>query len=131
MPTSPNRLLATIVGAVYLAVGLLGLLVASHGLLFGVLEVNLAQDLLHLVVGVALLVAGLTGRGARTANTTAGTFFLVLGIFGLFVAGTAANVLALGPVDHVLHFGSAVFLLCVGLGTETTDRPALAREGSR
>ncbi|MCI9858767.1 DUF4383 domain-containing protein [Microbacterium proteolyticum] len=127
MSSSPNRLVATVFGAVYLLVGLLGFAVTGGvgfiategGLLLGIFEVNPLHNIAHLLIGGALLVAGLANaRAAKGVNTTIGAVYLLLGIVGFFLTGTAANILALNVPDHFLHLGSAVVLLGVGLGTE-------------
>ena len=127
MRASPNRLAATILGAVYLVVGVTGWFVTagvgffsmSGGLLVGLLGVNPFHNVLNILIGAALLMAGLfTVASAKTLTTIAGTAFLVLGIAGLFVIGNGFNVLALNGADNVLHFASAVVLLAVGLGAD-------------
>ncbi|MDF2045671.1 MULTISPECIES: DUF4383 domain-containing protein [Microbacterium] len=127
MSSSPNRLVATIFGAVYLLVGLLGFAVTGGvgfiatqgGLLLGIFEVNPLHNIAHLLIGGALLVAGLANaRAAKGVNTTVGAVYLLLGIVGFFLTGTSANILALNVPDHFLHLASAVVLLGVGLGTE-------------
>ena len=66
-------------------------------------------------------------RAAKAVNIVVGAAYLLLGIVGFFLAGTAANVLALNTFDHVLHLASAVLLLAVGLGSErATTRVARA-----
>lgn len=127
MSSSPNRIVATVFGAVYLLVGLLGFAVTGGvgfiategGLLLGIFEVNPLHNIAHLLIGAALLVAGLANaRAAKGVNTTVGAVYLLLGIVGFFLTGTAANILALNVPDHFLHLASAVVLLGVGLGTE-------------
>ncbi|MGN7969437.1 DUF4383 domain-containing protein [Microbacterium sp. 22296] len=127
MSSSPNRIVATVFGAVYLLVGLLGFAVtggvgfiATEGnLLLGIFAVNPLHNIAHLLIGGALLVAGLANaRAAKGVNTTVGAVYLLLGIVGFFLVGTAANILALNTADHFLHLASAVVLLGVGLGTE-------------
>lgn len=127
MSSSPNRIVATVFGAVYLLVGLLGFAVTGGvgfiategGLLLGIFEVNPLHNVAHLLIGAALLVAGLANaRAAKGVNTTVGAVYLLLGIIGFFLVGTAANILALNTADHFLHLASAVVLLGVGLGTE-------------
>ncbi|MEN2741683.1 DUF4383 domain-containing protein [Microbacterium sp. X-17] len=131
MRTSPNRLVATIFGAVYLLVGLLGFaftggvgfVATQGGLLLGIFEVNPLHNVVHLLVGAVLLVAGLTRvAAAKAANTTIGAVYLLLGIVGFFLVGTGANILALNTPDHFLHLVSAIVLLGVGLGAERTVR---------
>jgi hypothetical protein len=127
MRTSPNRLVATIFGAVYLLVGLLGFAVTGGvgfistdgGLLLGIFEVNPLHNIAHLLIGAALLFAGLANvRAAKATNTVVGAVYLLLGIVGFFLVGTAANILALNTFDHFLHLASALVLLGVGVGAE-------------
>ncbi|MCU1417041.1 MAG: hypothetical protein JWP32_1215 [Schumannella sp.] len=133
MSTSPNRLLATIFGIVYVLVGIAGFFVTSGvgffdtsgGLLLGIFEVNIFHNVAHLLIGAALLIAGLSGvRPAKTVNSVIGAAYLLLGIVGLFIVGSAFNILAINGADNVLHFGSAVLLLAVGLGAERGTRSA-------
>ncbi|GAA5031046.1 DUF4383 domain-containing protein [Microbacterium fluvii] len=136
MSSSPNRLVAVIFGAVYLLVGALGFavtggvsfLATEGGLLLGIFMVNPLHNIAHLLIGAALLVAGLISvKAAKTTNTVVGAAYLLLGIVGFFLVGTAANVLALNTFDHFLHLASALLLLGVGLGAERTQtRSAVA-----
>jgi hypothetical protein len=137
MRTSVNRLIGVIFGAVYVVVGLLGFIVTSGvgfiatsgGMLLGIFEVNPLHNVAHLLIGGALLVAGLAGvRPAKAVNTTVGAAYLLLGIAGFFLVGTAANVLALNSADHILHLASALLLIGVGVGADRTadSRRALA-----
>jgi hypothetical protein len=131
MRTSPNRLVATIFGAVYLLVGLLGFaftggvgfVATKGGLILGIFEVNPLHNVAHLLIGAALLIAGLTRvAAAKAVNITVGAVYLLLGIVGFFLVGTGANILALNTPDHFLHLVSAIVLLGVGLGAERTVR---------
>ncbi|QHC59953.1 DUF4383 domain-containing protein [Rathayibacter sp. VKM Ac-2760] len=135
MRTSPNRLLATLFGAVYVVVGLLGFVVTGGvqflategGLLLGIFEVNPLHNIAHLLIGGALLIAGLsTASAAKTVNTTVGAVYLALGVVGFFLVNTALNVLALNTADHFLHLASALVLLGVGLTAEKRTRPRTA-----
>jgi hypothetical protein len=129
MTRSPNRLIGVVFGAVYVLIGLLGFTVTSGvgffategGLLLGIFQVNLFHNIAHILIGAALLIAGLSNvRAARTVNSVVGAAYLVLGLAGLFLVGTALNILALNVADNVLHFASAVLLLAVGLGADRT-----------
>ena len=135
MKKSPNRLLATVFGAVYLLVGLLGFTVTGGvdffdtrgGLLLGLFEVNIFHNVAHLLIGAALLIAGLSNvRAAKGANITVGAAYLLLGIIGLFLIGSPANILAINAADNVLHFASATVLLAVGLGADKHGRTSVA-----
>ena len=69
MSSSPNRLLGTVFGAVYVLVGLLGFLFppqsggffsSDGGLLLGIFMVNPFHNVAHLLIGAALLIGGLS-----------------------------------------------------------------------
>jgi hypothetical protein len=82
MRTSPNRLLATLFGAVYVVVGLLGFVVTGGvqflategGLLLGVFEVNPLHNIAHLLIGGALLIAGLSTTSACCSASSASSW---------------------------------------------------------
>ena len=85
MRNSPNRIVATVFGAVYVVVGLLGFAVTSGvgfiategGLLLGVFQVNPLHNIAHILIGGALLVAGLaSAAAAKAVNTTIGAVYL-------------------------------------------------------
>jgi hypothetical protein len=127
MRSSPNRLVATIFGAVYLVVGALGFAVTGGvgfiategGLLLGIFEVNPLHNIAHLLIGAALLIGGLSSvTAAKAVNIVVGAVYLLLGIVGFFIVGSALNILALNTFDHFLHLVSALVLLGVGLAAE-------------
>ncbi len=126
MRTSPNRLIATIFGAVYLLVGILGFFVtsgvgffATEGQNLIIFAVNPLHNIIHLAIGAALLIAGLTSiPAAKGVNTTVGAVYLLVGIVGLFLLGSSLNIIALNGADNVLHLASAVLLLGIGLSQD-------------
>jgi hypothetical protein len=125
MSGSPNRLLATVFGAVYLLVGLLGFAITgfsgfaeTEGETLIVFDVNPLHNIVHLAIGGLLLAASRTVTSAKAANTTVGAVYLLVGILGLFLLGSDLNIIALNGADNVLHFASAIVLLGVGLGAD-------------
>jgi hypothetical protein len=133
MRNSPNRLIATVFGAVYLLVGLVGFAVTSGVSFFSteganliIFEVNPLHNVIHLTIGAALLYAGVKDiQLARTVNTAVGAVYLLVGILGLFLLSSPLNIIALNGADNVLHLASAVLLLGVGLSLDKV--PATAR----
>lgn len=132
MLSSPNRVVALIIGAIYIAIGILGFTATTGvgffstpgGLLIGLFEVNPAQNILHILVGVVLFIAGLIGAlWAQLANALIGLALLLLGLVGLFLIGSTLNVVAINVADNVLHFGTAAVLLAVGLGAGKPQFP--------
>ncbi|MEZ0449019.1 DUF4383 domain-containing protein [Cellulomonas sp. ICMP 17802] len=130
MSQSPNRLVGTVFGIVYLLVGLAGFAVtggvsfaATEGRPLIVFDVNPLHNIVHLLIGAALLVAARTSvRAAKGTNTTIGAVYLLVGVLGLFLVGSGANILALNGADNVLHFASAILLLGVGLAADKADQ---------
>lgn len=135
MRTSPNRLIATVFGAVYLLVGLLGFVVTSgigffstEGADLIIFEVNPLHNVIHLAIGAALLSAGLKNvQLAKSVNTTVGAVYLLVGIVGLFLLSSPLNIIALNGPDNVLHLASAVLLLGVGLSMDKSATGAHER----
>ncbi|MFF2316780.1 DUF4383 domain-containing protein [Arthrobacter sp. NPDC058097] len=133
MRNSPNRLVATVFGAVYLLVGLVGFAVtsgvgffATEGTNLIIFEVNPLHNVIHLAIGAALLYAGVKDiQLSRTVNTAVGAVYLLVGILGLFLLSSPLNIIALNGADNVLHLASAVLLLGVGLSLDKV--PATAR----
>jgi len=122
-----NKLVGMVFGAVYVLVGLLGFTVSGGssfagtegGLLLGIFMVNPLHNIAHILVGALLLAGGLAVvRTARSVNTLVGAVYLVLGVLGLFLLDSSANILALNAADNVLHFASALLLLIVGLAAD-------------
>ena len=115
MSRSPSRVTALVVGGVLLLVGALGFTATAQDWLFGILSVNAAQNVLHLVIGAALVAVALVGRAPLLAALI-GTLLLAVGVAGLFIINTPANVIAVNGAANLLHFASAAVLLAVGLG---------------
>ena len=115
MPSSPSRVVALALGIGYLLVGALGFTANSTDWFLGILSVNPAANVLHLVTG-AVLVAISFSRHAPLLDAIVGTLLLALGIAGLFIIATPFNVLAVNGAANLLHFASAAVLLAVGLG---------------
>jgi hypothetical protein len=129
---SPNRLVGAVFGVVYLLVGLLGFAYTgfsnfagtnTNDKILGIFEVNPLHNIAHLLIGALLLFAALSGvAAAKGANALVGAVYLLLGIVGLFILDSSANILSLNGPDNVLHLASAVLLLGVGLSQDKNVR---------
>ena len=93
-----------------------------HAAAFATTEVNNLHNIVHLLIGVALLAASRTTATARTANLVIGVAYLGLAVLGPFLTGTEANILALNSPDHVLHLLSGLVLTGVGALADKTSR---------
>ncbi|MFD6357079.1 DUF4383 domain-containing protein [Nocardia tengchongensis] len=145
MTTSGNRMtpvqvVALVVGAVFLLVGVLGFIpgIVSHydsltwaghhtsAELFGLFQVSVLHNLVHLLFGVVGLAAIRTANTARLFLLVGGSIYLVLWLYGLVIDKTAdANFVPLNTADDWLHFGLGIGMVLLGavvprLATGTT-----------
>lgn len=120
---SANRLLGFAFGAVYLLVGLVGFAITSgvgfahnHGKDLIIFELNPLHNIVHVAIGLLLGFAAYKGTAAASAaNTLVGGVYLLVGVVGLFLTDSAANIIAVNHPDNALHLASALVLLGVGL----------------
>jgi hypothetical protein len=122
-------MLGIILGVIYFVVGITGFFLtsaypfaaASGPRMIDLFQTNPLQNLGHIAVGVAMLIAGLVGpQVSRIINILVGLLFLLLGGVAVLVSAgnNPLNILALNGADAVLYFASAVVLLAVGLGSD-------------
>lgn len=123
-----NQTVALVFGAVYILVAVIGFFVAEtfastdDDAILGIFEVNHLHNLVHLLIGVALVAAAKRHDSARGANLAIGATYLLVGVLGLFILDTEANILALNGADNVLHLVSGAVLLGVALAADKNAR---------
>jgi hypothetical protein len=92
MEWTPNRIVAVVIGVVFVLIGIAGFFVSSSmavGNLMG-FDIDLVHNLIHLLTGIVALAAVFTGW-ARRFNQVFGVIYLLMGM-------THVN-----AADHVLH----------------------------
>lgn len=117
-----NQTLALAFGAVYALVGVLGFFVSTDvdfagkdgASLLG-FDVNGLHNIVHLLIGVALILASRTHAAARATNLTIGAVYIALALLGPVINDTAADIIGLNGADHFLHLASGVLLLAGAL----------------
>ena len=120
---SVNRLVGFAFGAVYLLVGLVGFAITSgvgfahtHGKDLIIFELNPLHNIVHVAIGLLVGLAAYRGVAtAAAANTLVGGVYLAVGVVGLFLTDSAANILAVNHPDNALHLATALVLLGAGL----------------
>jgi hypothetical protein len=133
MRDSPVQALAALVGAVFLAVGVLGFIpgITTHygdlsfagdgstAKLLGVFQVSVLHNIVHVLFGLAGLGLARTWDGARTFLIGGGAVYLVLWVLGI-VGG--ADWIPANTADDWLHFALGVGMIALGFAA-TRDRP--------
>jgi hypothetical protein len=124
----PRNILIAIAGGVFFIVfGAIGFTVtpgiefsgADGGVLFTLFELNPLQNIVHLVLGAALLGGALIStKVSALTNGIVGALFFALGFYGLFAVESPGDVFASNTWGNALHFGSAAMLLAVSLGAD-------------
>ena len=123
---TPVQSLAALVGAVFLAVGVLGFIpgITTHygdlafagdgsdAKLLGLFQVSILHNIVHLLFGIAGIAMARTWDSARTYLLGAGVIYLVLFVYGLFVGNNAdANFVPINNADDFLHLILGIALL--------------------
>ena len=117
---SVNSTVAAGFGAVYTLVGLAGFFVSDtiaatdDDTLLG-FEVNHLHNVVHLLIGLALLGASRRTESARRLNLLIGGSYVALGVVGPLIQETPVNVVALNGADHGLHLLSGLLLVATAL----------------
>jgi len=126
---SPVRTAATVVGAVFLLVGILGFIpgvtsqydqmgFAGHGsmaLLLGLFQVSILHNIVHFLYGVAGLAMSRQARTATAYLIGGGAVYLVLWLYGLVIdKQSGANFVPLNSADDWLHFVLGVGMIALG-----------------
>ena len=133
-------LLAMVVGAVFLLVGILGFIPGittdfdqmkfatddSGAQLLGLFQVSILHNIVHLLFGVAGLAMARRADTARTYLIGGGAIYLVLWIYGLLIdtgtdtqpgTGSAADFVPLNDADNWLHLLLGIGMIAMGLAT--------------
>ena len=110
------RQFAIVFGAVYVLVGILGLILPSP--LLGIFGVNLLHDIVHLAVGGLWLGAafgGILGADSpRKASQLIGVVYLLVAILGFVLPDLMSQLLVINMADNFLHLVTAIAALYVG-----------------
>jgi Domain of unknown function (DUF4383) len=127
---TPIQEISLVVGLGFLAVGIAGFIpgltthygdlsFAGHGSgakLFGVFQVSVLHNLVHLLLGVAGIVLSRTRETARAFLVGGGLVYLVIFVYGLLVSQhSGANFIPVNDADNVLHAALGGSMVVLGL----------------
>ncbi len=131
---------AIVAGAAFLLVGILGFIPGittdfddlafagpdSRAELFGIFQVSVLHNIVHLLFGVVGLWAARIWATARLYLLASGAVYLVLFIYGMVIDyDSDANFVPVNEADDWLHLGLAIAMIAVGLlaGRRREDDP--------
>ena len=139
---APVQLAATVVGAVFLLVGILGFIpgittdydqmtFAGHdsgAMLLGIFMVSILHNIVHLLFGIAGLALGRSRDGAATYLIGGGVIYVVLWIYGLVVdQHSGANFVPVNNADDWLHLLLGLGMVALGVVLGRGARTATTR----
>jgi|ERR1700688_5305587 len=109
------KLAATVIGIVFIAVGILGFVPNPLVSPTGMFAVNTEHNLVHLVSGAVLLAGAYTGLGASLALKLIGIIYGAVAVLGLYVGpGMLLGMVHINAADNWLHVLLALVILAAG-----------------
>ena len=115
---------ATVFGIVFVLVGILGFIPAftPGGNLLGIFEVNAAHNWVHILSGVAALIAMSSHKNSRLYFQVFGIVYGLVTLLGIFAGDNALlGILAHNVADIFLHALITAAALYFGFGTPRDD----------
>ena len=110
-----TKLAATILGIVFIAVGILGFIPNPLVSGTGLFAVNTVHNLVHLVTGVGLLAGVYTSFGSAMALKVFGVIYGLVAILGLAMGpGMLLGIIHINAADNWLHVLLSAVILAAG-----------------
>ena len=124
---------AQVVGVVLLLLGVVGFLLVTQSPLLGLLNIDVVENIVHLLTGAAMAYVGFAMRDNGTARTVVGAIgvvYLIVGILG-FVTPTLFGLLQNNytVVDNIIHL--ALGALGAYIGFMSPGRDTVTTAGAR
>ena len=111
--------LSLLFGAVFLLIGILGFVPGvtnDQNLLLGIFQVGPLQNLIHILSGVAALVAATSEAYGKLYFKIFGVVYTIVAIVGIVQGDTVLGLFAVNAAENILHVVLAVVFLAVGFG---------------
>lgn len=130
---TPAQMFGLVFGAVYVVVGLAGFFVADQFtggqasdklILF---PVNHMHNIVHLLIGGALLFGSTRADLAKTVNLVVGGAYALVAVLGFMSVITPDLINDRGVADDFLHLATAILAIYFGTAGATATGPAASR----
>lgn len=123
---------ATAFGIVFILIGVLGFIpafttpgVGENRLLLGLFEVDGSHNLVHILSGVAALVAAAKVSWSRLYFQVFGVVYALVTLLGLFM-DPVLGIIPVNVADNLLHLVITLAALYLGFVYKTADRDTVA-----
>lgn len=116
--------LATLFGVVFLLVGVLGFvpgITTDEDLLLGIFKVGALQNIIHILSGVAALVAAKSDDYGRLYFKVFGVVYTLVAIAGIAQGDTVLGLFAVNAAENILHVVLAIAFLYAGFGLSSDN----------
>lgn len=111
-----TQMFALVFGAVYVLIGLLGFV---NKPILGIFEVNVLHNIVHLLIGGALLAGSTKHDTAKTVSLAVGVAYLLVAVIGFVATDFLDDLIKINQADNFLHLVSGA--VAVYFGTAGAD----------
>ena len=125
------RKLAIVFGVVFVAIGLLGFvpgITTADGKLLGLFQVSTLHNIIHLLSGIAALIAASNEAYSRLYFRIFGAVYGLVAIIGWLQGTTVLGLIDVNVADNVLHTVLAIVILAIGFALPDVEAPRAVRE---
>lgn len=119
--------LSLVFGIVFLAIGILGFVPGvtdDQDMLLGIFKVGVLHNLVHILSGVAALIAAKSEDYAQLYFRVFGSVYALVAIIGFIQGDTVLGLFDINMADNWLHTVLAVAILGIGFGVPKSSESA-------
>lgn len=122
--------LAIVFGVVFVAIGVLGFIpgvTTADGKLLGIFQVSTLHNIIHLLSGIAALIAASDVVYSRLYFRVFGVVYALVAIIGWLQGNTVLGLIDVNFADNILHTVLAIAISAIGYGLPAVDEPRTMR----